>query len=164
MRVSFRLTVCQFILVATLASLGGPAGASNPVESPPTADDGTQCHYIRRVRNWTQIDEVTILLRGTKGRYVVTFEEPCRQARLAQSLSISSTVQRCLRSGDKVSFQRFGRTLDTNGFYVDPSQANIYCHIRTVRMLAPTAPDPVKATSPVKPPEPVKAPEPRFRF
>jgi hypothetical protein len=101
--------VIIYLSVCTLSIVRADPGDSEP----PLAIDrnGSDCIWIRTVRDYTALDDQTLLIRGPgKRSYLVTLQHPSFDMRSAMGLGFSSRDdQLCPYGGDAIVFDGLSR-------------------------------------------------------
>lgn len=90
------------------ASNGAP-GYPPPATAKPLKPAG--CVWTRTIRDWSHVDDRTMIVREGSKRYLVTFNGTCRDSRWEYGMAVDSRYGSCLREGDRVTFgSPFGYT------------------------------------------------------
>lgn len=101
--------VTFFICCFTLSL--GPAGYAQSEQSQSIDRNGSDCIWIRTVRDYTTLDDQNLLVRGSgKRTYLVTLSFPSFELRSSMGLGFSSRDdQLCPYGGDGIVFDGLSR-------------------------------------------------------
>ena len=83
---------------------GNAANGSSVAPAPVAAPKPVNCLWNRRLRNWSAIDDRSMMLYQGSRRYLVTFSGTCRESRFEQGLVVDRRFGSCLGPGDRVTF------------------------------------------------------------
>lgn len=83
------------------APYGGSGYQQNP-SAKPLKPAG--CVWSRRIRDWSPVDDRTMVVREGSRRFLVTFSGSCRDSRYEYGMGVDTRYSSCLRAGDRVTF------------------------------------------------------------
>ena len=109
MKSSIKQLVIVLILSISLTNIGAAAEAENSVQD--LNYNGTDCIWLRTVRDYTVLDDRNLLIHGSgKRSYFVTLLQPSFEIRSSTGLEFSSRdSQVCPYGGDGIVFNGLSR-------------------------------------------------------
>lgn len=100
-------------------------GSTAPQTTQPLKRAG--CVWSRTIRDWSHVDDRTMIIREGSKRYLVTFNGACRDSRWEYGMAVDTRYSSCLREGDSVTFgSPFGHGYGRMAFP---------CHIKKIEEL-----------------------------
>jgi hypothetical protein len=105
------------------------AGAAAPPAAKPLKPAG--CVWSRQIRDWSPVNDETMIVRQGSKRFLVTFNGRCRDSRYEYAMGVDTRYSSCLRAGDRVTFR--------SPFGYAPGRMNFPCTIKKVEELPQSA-------------------------
>ena len=128
-----------------IASLAWAASANVVVagETPPAPPEAREnpCLFARQISSWSQLDDMTVVMRAGSRKFKVTFVGPCRQAKWAEVARVEN-LGLCVRPGDVMTFSSaFGHPIGPHWPHWGPGwRADGFdqrCMVHSVALLPP---------------------------